>query len=117
MFSVLEKNRKTYEMVRKYISHLKEKNCTCTNLDNHIEMDEIRNWLKEISAEDHDNEAIALWIRDNGKSFRDYLNTVKLIYLIWFCSADHRENISWEDFCTIGDNLNNIKYTCLDSIY
>jgi len=80
-------------------------------------MNEIKNWLREISADDHDNRAIAAWIRDNGKSFRDYLNTVKLIYLIWFCNADRGDTISWEDFCAIGDNLNNIKNTCLDSIY
>lgn len=117
MFSVMEKNRKTFELVRRYIVYLKENNCTCTSLDNHIEMVEIKNWLKKVSAEDHDNEAIANWIRDNGKSFRDYLNTVKLIYLIWFCTGSHKETISWEDFCKIGDNLNNIKNTCLDSIY
>ncbi|MBI9100056.1 MAG: hypothetical protein JEY91_16360 [Spirochaetaceae bacterium] len=117
MFSVMEKNRKTYQLVQKYIDHLSENNCSCTNLDNHIEMDEIKKWLKEISADDHDNAAIAEWIKNNGKSFRTYLNTVKLIYMIWFCTTDRRETISWEDFCSIGDNLNNIKNTCLDSIY
>ena len=117
MFTVMEKNKKTYELVQKYINHLQENNCSFTDLDNHIEMDEIKNWLKEISADDHDNIAIANWIKNNGKSFRDYLNTVKLIYLVWFCTYDHRVNISWEDFCSIGDNLNNMKNTCLDSIY
>ena len=117
MFSVLEKNNKTYQLVQKYIMYLRENNCSCINLDNHIEMDEIKNWLKEISADDHDNSAISEWIRNNGKSFRDYLNTVKLIYLIWFCHTDRGDTISWEDFCAIGDNLNNIKNTCLDSIY
>lgn len=117
MFSVLEKNRKTYLLVQKYIMYLRKNNCTCTNLDNHIEMDEIKTWLREISADDHDNGAIADWIRENGKSFRNYLNTVKLIYMIWVCTPGRRETISWEDFCLIGDNLNNIKNSCLDSIY
>lgn len=117
MFAALEKNRKTFQLVQKYIEHLSRENSSCTKLDNHIEMDEIREWLENISADAHDNEAIALWIRENGKSFRDYLNTVKLIYLVWFCMGNRSDNLSWEEFCAIGDNLNIIKNTCLDSIY
>ncbi len=117
MFSIFVKDRKTFELVQKYIVHLKQNGCNCTNIDNLIEMDEIKNWLKAVSADDHDNEAIANWIKDNGKSFRDYLNTVKLIYLVWFCSGGQTETISWEDFCTIGEKLNNMKNSCLDSIY
>lgn len=117
MFSVLEKNKKTFQLVQKYIVYLNGSHGSCTNLDNHIEMDEIKRWLKEISADDHDNRAIADWIKNHGKSFRDYLNTVKLIYLIWFCTSDRGDNITWENFCSIGDNLNYVKNTCLDSIY
>ena len=117
MFSVLEKNKKTFEIVQKYIVYLKQNDCSCTNIDNIIEMDTIKDWLKDISADDHDNMAISAWIKQNGKSFRDYLNTIKLIYLIWFCTRGQSETITWEDFCSIGDNLNHKKNTCLDSIY
>jgi len=117
MFSILEKNKKTFELVQKYIAHLEQRGCTCINLDNNIEMEEIKSWLRNNSADDHDNAAIAEWIQRNGKTFRDYLNSVKLIYLIWFCSRDKSETISWEDFCIIGDNLNHMKNSCLDSIY
>ncbi|MDA3809143.1 MAG: hypothetical protein PF518_02320 [Spirochaetaceae bacterium] len=113
----MEKNKKTFDLVQKYIVHLEKNNHSCIYLDNNIEMDEIKNWLKGISADDHDNNAIANWIKQNGKSFRNYLNTIKLVYLIWFCSGHQSCQMSWEDFCTIGDNLNNIKNTCLDSIY
>jgi len=117
MFAVLEKNKKTFLLVQKYINHLTENSCSCINLDNHIQMEEIRLWLEKISADDRDNRAVSEWIRQNGKSFRDYLNTIKLIYTIWFCSRDHSRPLSWEEFCAIGDNLNILKDTCLDSIY
>ncbi len=117
MFSVFEKDKKTFELVQEYIVYLKQRGNDCINIDNKIEMDEIKKWLQLISTDPHDNRAIAAWIKDNGKSFRDYLNTVKLIYLIWFCSRGQTDTISWEDFCAIGEKLNNMENSFLDSIY
>lgn len=117
MFALLEKNKKTFLLVQKYIERLGENSCSCITLDNNIQMDEIRSWLESLASDDRDTEAVNQWIEKNGQSFRNYLNTIKLIYTIWFCTTDHKRKLSWEEFCLIGDNLNILKNTCLDSIY
>ncbi len=117
MFSMMVKDKKTFELLKKYIIFLEYSKKECISLDNKIEHDEICDYMLSNGYNNHDNIEIIDWIKNNGKSFRDYLNTIKLIYIIWHCNDTCFDSISWEEFCVLSDRLNETMDSCLETIY
>ncbi len=121
-FCVLEKDKKTFEYFKKYVEFLETKNNTCLILDNKIQAFEIqehlkRNGLDNSHIDEKKKNEISNWIRFHAKPFRDYLNTIKLAYVVWKCMGNDWQTISWQDFEKIEENLNKLKGNCLDTIF
>lgn len=116
-FCLLESDRKTFEYFKKYVEFLDKHEGSCLDLDNAIQAAEIRRHLllNGLSPDDV-NEKIN-WIRQNGKPFRDYLNTIKLAYVVWKCSGKEWGDMRWEDFVRITGQINQLKLVCLDTIF
>lgn len=98
-----------------FIDHLREHKGDIVKLDNIIQKNEIENHLKNNGFNDENNNEKINWIKNNGKLFREYLNTIKVAALIWYV-AKPKEELTWEKFCTLEDRLNNNK-CCLDMIH
>ncbi|MEW5814787.1 MAG: hypothetical protein AB1798_05250, partial [Spirochaetota bacterium] len=117
-FCILEKDKKTFEYFKQYVEFLETQDNACHILDSKIQARELSEHLRinNLHPNSHDEE-IANWIEENGQPFRDYLNTIKLVYVVWKCMGKDWNNISWEDFGRIEDNLNKVKAKCLDTIF
>lgn len=117
-FCYLEKDKKTFKYFKKYVefleTHTDEE--TCLILDNEIQVEELNEHLKHNDGRNKHSE-INSWIHKNAKGFREYLNTIKLVYVVWKCMGYNWKDIKWSDFTKISDNLNGIKSKCLDTIF
>jgi hypothetical protein len=116
-FCELEKDKKTFEYFKKYLEILNREDGDCFLLDNEIQIKEIYDHLKSNGYSKDDSEEIHKWIQKNGKPFRNYLNTIKIIYVVWHCMGKIWTDITWEEFCSIEDKINEVKQRCLDNIH
>ena len=120
-FCILEKDKKTFEYFKKYVEFLESKGNTCLILDNKIQSEEIREHLRRTGIENgvdgRKKEVISQWIHENARPFRDYLNSIKLAYVVWKCMGKEWSEITWGEFVKIEERLNALKYSCLDTIF
>lgn len=115
-FCTLESDEKTFEYANRYAECF-ERGASCLELDNSIQADEIaaHMWVNHIPQSDQG--AKIRWIMEHGKEFRQYLNTIKLIYVVWTASGRSWSELSFEEFQKIEQRINGIKRTCLDTIH
>lgn len=116
-FCILDKDIKTFEYFKKYVQFLETEDNTCHILDNRIQADEIREHLRRNGMDESHKEEIDRWIDENARPFREYLNTIKLVYVVWKCMGKDWDNIGFDEFHAIEENLNRIKNKCLDTIF
>jgi hypothetical protein len=94
LFCQLDGDEKTFNLVKRYIEFLNiEKKTSPQELDKLIQIEEIRTHLYLNGRPQSDSTEIQEWIKKYGKPFRTYLNTIKLVYLLWVCG----QNKSWSD--------------------
>ena len=116
-FCLLDSDQKTFEYFKKYVEYLETHEGSCFDLDNEIQAGEIRNHLLRNGFALTDvNEKIS-WIRQNGKPFRDYLNSIKLAYIVWKCNGKDWKDIDWDAFKDLSERINRLKLVCLDTIH
>jgi hypothetical protein len=116
-FSELEKDEKTFNYVREYLNHWNSGQKKDFNkLDMEIQTREIITHLYLNGKSGNDNDEILRWIKDHGAPFRAYLNSIKLVFLVWHCMGRDLEEISWSDYCQLRDKMNEIKDICTDTI-
>lgn len=120
-FCILEKDEKTFDYFKKYVSFLEKSDSTCLSLDNEIQSEEIQDHLRREgfggNGDPGKKEVISRWIKENARPFRDYLNSIKLAYVVWKCMGKNWEDITWEEFSRLEDRINQLKYKCLDTIF
>ncbi len=120
-FCILEKDEKTFEYFKLYVEYLENEDSTCLILDNKIQSEEIQEHLRRTGnahgVDDQKKKIISQWIKKNARPFRDYLNSIKLVYVVWTCMGKEWKEITWNDFVSIGERLNDLKYKCLDTIF
>ncbi len=116
-FCLLDGDQKTFEYFKKYVEYLERHEGSCFDLDNEIQAGEIRNHLLRNGFSQDDVDEKIRWIRLNAKPFRDYLNTIKLAYVVWKCNGKDWKDIEWKDFQTLSDEINKLKLVCLDTIF
>lgn len=115
LFCELEKDKKTFEYIKKYIQAFTN-NEDSVIIDNEIQINEIHEHLLRNGLAFNNREEIIKWIKKNGKPFRNYLNSIKIIYLVWHCLGNDWNDITWDEFCKIEDNINSVKEKLLDKI-
>jgi len=116
-FCVLEKDRKTFHYFKQYVQFLESEHKTCLIVDNEIQAQEIRNHLASNGFSSDNHQEGINWIKNNGKAFRDYLNSIKIVYLIWKCMGNRWTDITWEEFLELEEKVNSLKPVCLDTIF
>lgn len=114
MFSELEADEKTFTYATKYLEYYSSEGSPKENLDNQITIQELRWHTRQQPG--YTQEEVAAWIVKNGKAFRAYLNTIKLIVLIHSCNSGTAP-LTWERFLEIREALNRMKARILDSIF
>ncbi len=114
-FSELEKDEKTFEYIKEYLNHWNSKK-DFSKLDMEIQTREIVVHLYLNGKSGNDNEEIMRWIHLYGAQFRAYLNSLKLVFLVWHCMGRDLEKMHWDDFCLLRDKMNEIKNICTDTI-
>lgn len=113
---MLEADRKTFDYANLYAECF-DKNESCMDLDNRIQAGEIASHLSNNGISHLDQGAKIDWIMKHGREFRQYLNTIKLIYVVWTASGRSWDEMSFEEFREIEARINGIKETCLDSMH
>lgn len=116
-FCKLSHDEKTFNYFKNYVECLEKKDRSFFNVDQEIQEEEIRNHLIFKGFLDGNEEEGIRWIEEYGKSFRNYLNTIKLVYLVWHCMEKPWILITWEEFCHLEDKINEVKDICLDKIF
>jgi hypothetical protein len=116
-FCTLQPDIKTFEYFKKYVEFLEKEGKSCHILDNQIQAFEMKDHLVRNGYTTTDYNEIENWIQKNARPFRDYLNTIKLVYIVWKCMGKHWQEIEFEDFSRIQERLNGLKDTCLDTIF
>jgi len=116
-FCKLEKDQKTFKMIQSYIRELNHSPKSCQQIDNLIQAEEIRHHLNINHLPSKDQEEILHWIQRHSQEFREYLNSLKLVYLVCHCMEKDWNEITWEEFCRIEDRINAQKARVLDTIF
>ena len=116
-FCYLEKDKKTFEYFKEYLRHLESSTSSCFILDNQIQVREMCDHLYSNGYTVDDDGAVIEWVKNNAENFRNYLNTIKLVYVVWKCMGNTWDDINWDNFIRIEDNINQLKSTCLDTIF
>jgi hypothetical protein len=117
----LEQDKKTFDYFKKYVQFLEDEENTCLILDNKIQAAEIKEHLRrsgfDSSVDSVRKDETSRWIKENARPFRDYLNSIKIAYVVWKCMGKDWKDITWEEFVKIEEQLNKLKYNCLDTIF
>jgi len=113
IFCFIEDEHKAFEIIKLYyektinINNEDEKLAILHNLDNQIQIKEINThiYLNHISESKCLDEKMH-WINCYASSFRSYLNTLKIIFLIFYVNNINLENLSFNEFCILKDKIN-----------
>ncbi len=108
LFCQLDGDEKTFALIKRYIQFLNvEQNTTPQELDKLIQIEEIKTHLYLNHKPLNDAAEIQEWIKKYGKPFRMYLNTIKLVYVLWVCGMGQEwSDITFENYTLICQRLN-----------
>jgi len=108
MFCQLEKDEKTYNLSKKYLSFLKNNNKNCVFIfENELQRDEIKQHLiLNKTSKDLETYEAEIWIKNHANNFRIYLNSIKILTLMIHVKE---EEYTYELFAALVDKYNNCK--------
>jgi len=115
MFCVLEKDLKTFEYFKRYTDCFEDMK-GCIDIDNRIQAEEMEEHLKSHGYESSNTQEKLAWVANNGKPFREYLNTIKLVYVLCKAEGLNPKTLSLDHFTQLEERLNSLKH-CLASIF
>jgi hypothetical protein len=126
LFCKIEKDDKTYKYLKDYLNFLSnpaKENNNILFLDNKIQHEELNMHLyyheidpcKESKEKECELES---WIQNNGKPFRQYLSSIKLLALISYSKGFKKGlDLDFKSFTELCDNFNNLKELLIDHIF
>jgi len=123
MFCKLEQNESTFLFFKEYFKSLMKATSTdkVQNLDLQLQLQEIKNHLNVNNKNQKDNKECIKWIEENSKNYRLYLNTLKIVKLIFDCICEIEnktiDQIIYEDFKKVEAIINNEKESILENIF
>jgi len=115
VFCILEKDQKTFSYFRRFAQCF-ETGASCLEVDNTIQAEEMAAHLAANNLSPGDTAAKLDWVARNGHSFRNYLNTIKLVYVL--CKATGKDPLLLDEeaFTTLEDRVNGLR-DCLTTMY
>ncbi len=128
LFCKLEKDEKTHRYLQTYLDFISQNRDTQTDhsilgLDNIIQKDELITHLSVChidpykESEERMREAIE-WINKNGKAFRQYLSSIKLLACLAYSKGYRVGNdITTDVFHNICEEINELKGVLIDYIF
>lgn len=115
MFCILEKDIKTFTLFQRYIDCF-ESASSSTAFDNRIQAEELRLHLEINHLSKSDTAAKLEWISTHGKAFREYLNTIKLVFFVCRVTGTDPRSLDEEGFATLEETVNRER-NCLETIF
>lgn len=90
LFMALKPNKKIYEDFIYYVEHINNYHQNLTKIDNDIQAHELVYVHKDLRL---------LWVKENSKKFRRYLNSLKVCYIIYKKDYTSEDNyMSYDTF-------------------
>jgi hypothetical protein len=126
IFCKIEKDEKTYKYLKEYLDFISDENLTnknILNIDNKIQHQELYTHLNFSKIDPNEDSArrhqeIEQWIKNNAKSFRQYLSSIKLIACVSFTMGIKKgKDLKFEDFIKLCDTINSLKNILIDHIF
>jgi len=116
LFSLLEKDEKTYNYSKKYLTFLRENNNNCILMfENKLQFDELEEHFKlNCITEECRNYEAQLWIQKFADRYRRYLNSIKILTMMIDVKE---EDYTFDYFSNLVDRYNSAKNNIIDSIY
>jgi hypothetical protein len=111
----LEKDMKNYDYFQRYARSTGTQK-EFFQIDNQIQAEEIHIHLKRHGYTCGDCGEVVEWVNKNGKTFRDFLNTNKIIYLVFKSSGHAMEKITLTEFFEKEEEINKKNKDCLEAI-
>lgn len=112
-FCILNKETKTYNYMKKYLTFIKDNRGCIISFDNKIQKEELNNHLRINNIkDDRKNIEVENWIYNHAENFRTFLNSIKILALMV-----ESDDCSFDKFCILVDKYNSIKMSLIDSIY
>lgn len=106
MYCSLDLDQKTFEYIHRYMA-----NCHSPNdffqMDNDLQLEEIQKHL-ELNHNFTTEEQLE-WVKNYSKGFREYINTMKLVWASWLLLGKCEEDFTFEEFAKIKERLPYIK--------
>lgn len=115
MFCKLEVDKKTFEYLKRYLHEWRDHH-DLTQIDREITAQEIEQHIVAHNCQDCKTEEALQWIRENGQSFRAYLNTIKIALITYHIAGLDTQELTWDDFCNLRTRLNEVKEDLLDTV-
>jgi len=115
MFCLLENDVKTYNYFLRYIECF-EGSGNSLEFDNRIQAEEMARHLSDNGFAPDDTQEKLNWIAINGRPFREYLNTIKLVYVVCKVQGIDPQLVDQDRFFEIEGKLNELRH-CLFSIF
>lgn len=107
MFCTLKKEIKDFEIFKRYLKCLQEHGRLFT-ISNQIQADEMREYCRHKNVSEKDQKTLIEWVDLYAKEFRDYLNTIQLVCIVFIGNGRLLEFMTIEDFFEIEDRLNKL---------
>jgi hypothetical protein len=126
LFCKIEKDEKTFKYLKEYLDFITEDNSpnkNILNIDNKIQHEELYihlNYRKIDPNEDslRRHQEIEQWIKNNAKSFRQYLSSIKLLACVAYTMGFKKGiDLRYDDFIKMCDNINQLKNVLIDHIF
>ena len=113
IFCNIESDAKSFELIKLYKSRTESfedeerKLIEISTLDNEIQKKEIEThlYLNRVPEWDVDKEQ-SFWVTNYAYSFRVYLNTLKILFLIFETTNTDPRSLTFEEFCVQKEKLN-----------
>lgn len=127
LFCKLETDLKTFRYLKEYLNFIKDNKTlqskTILFLDNKIQHEELQAhlFLQSIDPSEDSNrkhKEIEEWIKNNAKSFRQYLSSIKLLACVSYTKGfKSSEDLSFDDFSKLCKEINELKNVLIDHIF
>lgn len=108
MFSKLDNDEKTFYYILRYLKECHDSNeAFC--IDNDLQIEEIKTHLF-LNQTDFKNIQEQLdWVKSYSKNFREYINSMKIVWASWILNGNKPEDFNYETFLLYQEKWNSIR--------
>lgn len=107
MFCILEQDDKTFCYLKRYLD-AGNNTYKVFQLDNIIQREEIEVHLNINNKNNLDAGEMLEWVKRYSPQFREYINTIKLLAMLFMIEGKNSSNITYEEYIEKEKSLNKV---------